>query len=91
MEENERKEASQSCRSCEIPRRQHVRITKEKMKFATGGEQNFSTEIFRIAKITERMPRPVFELEDLNRTPIDGQFYQEELTPVRVTKRKSTR
>jgi len=65
---------------------QHVRISKEKMKFAKGGEQNFSTEIFRIAKEIERRPRPVFELEDLIRTPIDGQFYQEELTPVRVTK-----
>jgi len=56
------------------------------MKFAKGGEQNFSTQIFRIPKVIERRPRPVFELEDLNRTPIDGQFYQEELTPVRVTK-----
>jgi len=56
------------------------------MKFAKGGEQYFSTEIFRIAKVMERRPRPVFELEDLNRKPIDGQFYQEELNPVRVTK-----
>ena len=27
-----------------------VRISKEKMKFVKGAEQNFSTEIFRIAK-----------------------------------------
>jgi len=65
---------------------QHVRISKEKMKFANGGEQNFSTEIFRIAKVIERRPRLFFELEDINRTMIDFQFYQEELTPVRVTK-----
>jgi len=65
---------------------QHVRISKETMKFAKGGEQNFSTEIFRIAKVIESRPRPVFKLEDLNRTPIDDQFYQEELTPVPVTK-----
>ena len=65
---------------------QHVRISREKMKFAKGAEQNFSTEIFRVVKVIERWPRPVYELEDLNRTPIDGQFYQEELTPVRVTK-----
>jgi hypothetical protein len=26
-------------------------------------------------------------MEDLNGTPIDGQFYQEELTPVRITSR----
>jgi hypothetical protein len=66
---------------------QHVRISKEKMKFAKGYEQNFSTEIFRIAKVIERRARPVYELVDLNETPIDGRFYQEELTPVRISKR----
>jgi len=65
---------------------QHVRISKEKMKFAKGAEQNFSTEIFQVVKVIESWPRPVYELEDLNRTPINGQFYQEELSPVRVTK-----
>jgi len=64
---------------------QHVRISKEKMKFAKGGEQNFSNEVFRITKVIERRPRPVYELEDLNKTPIEGQFY-EELTPVRISK-----
>jgi hypothetical protein len=29
----------------------------------------------------------VYELEDLNRNVIDGQFYKEELTPVLITKR----
>jgi hypothetical protein len=65
--------------------RQHVRISKEKMKFAKATEHNFSTEIFRIVKVIHRRPRAVYELEDLNGTPIDGQFYQEELTPVRIT------
>jgi len=32
---------------------QHVRISKEKMKFAKGGEQNFNTEIFRIANVID--------------------------------------
>jgi len=53
---------------------QHVRISKETMKFAKGGEQNFSTEIFRITKVIQGRPRPVYELEDLNKTPIEGQF-----------------
>jgi len=66
---------------------QHVRISKEKMKFAKGAEQNFSTEIFRIAKVIERRPEPLNELKDFNDTPKDGQFYQEELTPVRVRRR----
>jgi hypothetical protein len=63
-----------------------VRISKEKMKFAKGFEQNFSKEIFRMAKVIEMQPRPVYELEDLNETSIDGQFYQEELSPIRVSK-----
>jgi len=58
---------------------QHVRISKKKMKIAKGGEQNFSTEIFRITKGIEKRPRPVNEMEDLNKTPIEGQFCGEEL------------
>ena len=65
---------------------QHVRISKEKMKFSKGAEQNYSLEIFRINKVIQRSPRPVYELVDLNETLIEGQFYQEELTPVRITK-----
>ena len=64
---------------------QHVRISKEKMKFAKGSEQNYTDEIFRIIKVIPMTPRPVYELEDLNGT-LTGQFYGEELTPVPVTK-----
>ena len=35
---------------------QHVRNSKERMKFAKGGEQTFSTEIFRIMKFIEWRP-----------------------------------
>jgi len=66
---------------------QHVRISSEKIMFPNGAEHNFSTAIFPIAKVIERRPRSVYELEDLNETPIQGQFYQEELPPVRGTKR----
>ena len=65
---------------------QHVRISKENMKFSKRAEQNYSQEILRIIKVIHRSPRPVYELEDLNKTPIEGQFYQEELTPARITK-----
>ena len=65
---------------------QHVRIIKAKLKFAKSSEQNFSIDIFRISKIVYRTPRPVNELEDLNKTPIYGQFYAEEWTPVRISK-----
>ena len=41
-----------------------VRISKEYMKLAKSAEQNFSTEIFGIAKVIERHPRPIYELGD---------------------------
>ena len=66
---------------------QHVRMSKEKMKFAMGAEHNFCNEIFRITKVIDRRPRAVYELDDLNDTPKDGQYYQQELTPVRITSR----
>jgi hypothetical protein len=47
---------------------QHVRNSKEKMNLAKASEENFRTEIFRISKIIYRTPRPVYELENLNKT-----------------------
>jgi hypothetical protein len=64
----------------------HVRISKEKLKFAKGGEQNYTTEIFKIQKVVSRIARPVYELVDLLGKHIDGQFYGEELVPVIVPK-----
>ena len=80
-------EAECSSRDIQDSCRAAVRISKEEMKFAKALEHNFSTEIFRIVKVIHRQPRVVYELEDLNGTPIDGQFYQEELTPLRITTR----
>jgi hypothetical protein len=65
---------------------QHVRISKDKVKFAKGGKQNYTTEIFKVRKVVHRTPRPVFELENLRGQEIEGQFYTEELSPVRITK-----
>jgi len=88
MEEDGGPEGALSCREKAMFRvGQHVRISKERMRFAKAAEQNFSTEIFGVAKVIERRPRAVYELEDLNGTPIEGQFYREELTPVRITDR----
>jgi len=41
-----------------------VRISKEKMKFTKGTEENFSREMFRINKVINRIPIPVYELGD---------------------------
>jgi hypothetical protein len=65
---------------------QHVRISKEKLKFAKGDEQNYTSEIFRIHKVVRKIPRPVYELADLLAKNIEGQFYAEELSPVVVIK-----
>jgi hypothetical protein len=50
-----------------------VRIRK-KVKFAKGYEQTFSTKIFRVAKVIQRVPQPVYELTDMQDRPIEGQF-----------------
>ena len=64
---------------------QHVRIIKEKKKFAKGVEQTFSTEIFRFTKSSTEATN-FHELEDLNKTPIEGQSYVEELKTFRISK-----
>jgi len=56
------------------------------MKFTKVDEQNFSQKIFRISKLIKRTMRHVYEMEELNKTPIENQFYQEDLTPLRITK-----
>jgi hypothetical protein len=43
--------------------------------------------MFRISKVLHRSPRPVYELEDLRGEPIDGRFYAQELTRIKITKR----
>jgi len=47
-------------------------------------KHKFSTEIIRVSIVVKRRPRDVYELEDLNGTPTEGQFYWEELTLVRI-------
>ena len=61
-----------------------VRITKEKVKFAKGYEQNFSKEIFRVVKVVPRVPQPVYEQSDLQNRHIEGQFYNYELVKIVV-------
>ena len=68
---------------------QHVRISNEKFKFAKGGEQNYTTEIFRIHKVVRKIPCPVYELQEQLGKQINGQFYAEELSPVHTTKRST--
>jgi hypothetical protein len=61
-----------------------VRITNEKVSFAKGYEQTFSTEIFKVVKVITRAPQPVYELSDLQDRHIEGQFYNYELGKITV-------
>ena len=47
-----------------------VTIRKEKLKFAKGYEQTFSTDIFRFFKASQRLLQPVYELSDFKCRPI---------------------
>ena len=66
VEANAEKTEQSACQDSAYSVGQHVRISKEKAKFAKSSEQNISTEAFRIIKVIHRTPRPVYELEDLN-------------------------
>jgi len=46
---------------------QTVRISKAKMRFAKGFEQNWTLDVFRISMVLRRSLRPVYEFEDPQR------------------------
>lgn len=55
-----------------------VRISKIKGKFQKGYLANWSTELFKIKKVLNTVPR-TYMLYDLNEEPITGSFYEEEI------------
>ncbi|XP_035230001.1 uncharacterized protein LOC118201957 [Stegodyphus dumicola] len=58
-----------------------VRISRAKMLFEKGYEQNWTREIFTIYKIIRRTP-VVYKLKDLAGEVIQGTFYKQELQKV---------
>lgn len=60
-----------------------VRISKAKAVFGKGYERGWSTELFRIHRISEHRRPLVYILRDLDNEDIDGIFYEEELSRVR--------
>ena len=58
-----------------------VRISREKLRFEKGYEQNWTREIFTIHKIIPRVP-VVYKLKDLAGEVIEGTFYKEELQKI---------
>lgn len=58
-----------------------VRISKEKLRFEKGYEQNWTREIFTVHEIVQRVPI-VYKLKDLSGEVIKGTFYKQELQKV---------
>lgn len=58
-----------------------VRISHVKSIFSKSAEQTFSTELFKIRKVSPRRV-PMYELETLDKgLALEGLFYEKELTP----------
>ncbi|KAL7289192.1 hypothetical protein TKK_0017134 [Trichogramma kaykai] len=57
-----------------------VRISRAKNAFAKGYEGGWTIEIFKIKRISEAWQPAVYYVEDLAGEPIDGFFYEQELT-----------
>lgn len=58
---------------------EYVRVSKHKQIFDKGYNPNWSTEIFRIAKVIDKTDPITYLLEDYKGQPIAGCFYKEEL------------
>lgn len=61
-----------------------VRISSAKAAFAKGYESGWSRELFKIERISANRQPIVYMLHDLKNEPIDGIFYTEELSKVRL-------
>jgi len=67
-----------------------VRISKQKLTFTKGYQQNWTTEMFRIKKI-RYFTRPItYSLEDLDGNQISGAFYQNEISLVQTVQDAAT-
>lgn len=62
----------------------YVRISKYKSLFEKGYTPNWSTELFRIARISPTEP-VTYRLIDLNDNEIKGSFYEYELQQTKLT------
>lgn len=59
-----------------------VRISKAKAAFTKGYESGWSSEVFKVSSISDYRQPPVYILIDLQNEPINGIFYEEELSKV---------
>ena len=64
-----------------------VRITKAKGTFQKGYEQNWTEEVFKVARVNTVRSPPVYSLVEEDGMPIKGTFYAQELQKVEVRER----
>lgn len=58
-----------------------VRLSKYRKVFDKGYLANYTTEVFKIAKVHMKMP-PTYSLLDIYDEPIEGKFYEFEIQKV---------
>lgn len=64
---------------------QHVRIMLKKDLFEHAYTKGWTSEIFRINKIIDKKPSPMYKLIDLDDNLIQGKFYEYELQVIEPT------
>ena len=66
-----------------------VRIQSEKTVFNKGYRTNFNDEIFKIVKVKDKLPIPLYTLASLDdQEVLGGNFYQFQITPVRQSEHR---
>jgi len=70
MEDGGVQRPSRSCLECQLSLGTTSAHWQGENEIYQSAEQYFGTEIFGIVKVVNMRPRPVYELEDLNLTPL---------------------
>ena len=65
----------------------YTRLAKKKQTFEKGYETNFTEEIFKIVGRKRHQHKNIYTVVDLDDKPVDGTFYEAELSKVILTER----
>lgn len=68
----------------------YVRISRIKTTFEKGYDNNWSEEIFKVARVLDTIP-VMYKLSEYDDTPIEGSFYRQELLKTKVDVENSFR
>lgn len=62
----------------------YVRIVRNKASLEHGYTEKWTREVFKIIKIIDKHPYPLYVLEDLNGTPLQGRFYKQQIQEISI-------